>query len=827
LLSLKHKSVSRIAMFLVAMCFALGSAGHARSPERPGELSPMAPLLVDFSQGSNRNPHQGEVVWIRGILRQNNSLYIEGMSTLQRIIFFNIPKTIDDVHTLTLSHQANELTSHAYDFITSWPQAVKAGMAIGGLPLFANLNECGPQIGPPESLADVCVILHGSGFTITTDVPDTMGPLLGDEVASKAAAYESYFGNRTVKIYGDSPISAASMSFDGYRGNADMYAQYTLTWTSRSSSILIEMAGHLAVTVDPLQAGIGYGDGRGSANFYGGPYRFRLHQLDGASLGVQENQILGADIFLPPSVCEVSPESEGVCAGESATFTAHSRGGTRPFTWEWTKPPDTAVLSTDSALTISNATAADGGQYQVVVVDQNCFREACYAYLTVLPQPECGIVDGADSLCFGDTTRWCATPDGMMSYEWNVPPSGSTFTERCLQVGAGLAPGTYTYRVKVTNDRGCAEICARELTVLPKPACGVDAWMDSLCFGDTTTWCAEPDGMESYEWSEPAGGFTCTEQCPLLGEGLAPGTYTYQVVVCDQQGCIDTCYRDLTVLPPPGCDIVNESDSLCFGDTTTWCAEPDGMESYEWSEPVSGFTSLEQCPLLGEGLSPGRHAFTVITTDFYGCADTCSRDLMVWVPVPVVMASFEATAGGDFIAIDWITASEMNCQRWEIYRGDGRDGGYRKIGELPGYGSTETAHAYRWVDRVVNSEFTYFYKIKQVDFDGKSWWSHAVSAIPGSPVPKSYALSQNYPNPFNAETEIRYQIPEDDHVVLVIYNTLGEEVRTLVDMDQAASWYVVTWDGRDDLGLRVASGLYFCRLKAGDFSKTIKMIFVK
>ena len=811
----------------VALFFALGAADHLPAQERPGELSPLAPLLIDFSQGANKNPHLGDVVWSRGILQRSNSLYIEGMSTLQRIIFFNVPKSEDDTHTLSISHQASDLTSYAYDFITSWPQAIEAGIAIGGPELFANLNECGPQIGPPEILADVCVVLRGSGFSITADIPDTMGDFLGDEVTSKIVAYESCFGNRTVKLYGDAPISAAAMSFDGYRAGADMYAQYTMTWTSRSSSILIEMAGHLAVSVDPLQAGIGYGDGCGSANLHGGPYHFRLHQLDGASLGVQENQILGTDIFSPPSVCDVSPESEGVCAGESVTFTAYSSGGKRPFNWEWTKPPDTAVLSTDSTLTISNATVEDEGQYQVVVVDQNGFGEACYAHLTVLPRLECDIVGGADSVCFGDSTRWCVTPGGMESYAWSVPLSESTFAERCLHVGSGLEPGIHTYRIKVTDSSGCAEICVRELTVLPKPACGVDTWMDSLCFGDTTTWCAQPDGMESYEWSEPVSGFTSFEQCPLLGAGLAPDTYTYQVVVTDHYGCIDTCYAGLTILPPPGCDIVNECDSLCFGDTATWCAQPDGMESYEWSEPISGFTSFEQCPLLGQNLAPGKYTFTLIGTDFYGCADTCTRDLTVWIPVPVVMVSFEATAGGDFIVIDWITASEINCQKWEIYRGDGRDGGYKKLGELPGLGSTETARSYQWVDRIVNPEIHYFYKIKQVDFDGKSWWSHAVSAIAGSPVPQGYALRQNYPNPFNAETEIPYQIPTDDHVVLVIYNTLGEEVRTLVDMDQAANWYVVTWDGRDDLGLSVASGLYFCRLKAGDFSKTIKMIFVK
>lgn len=94
-------------------------------------------------------------------------------------------------------------------------------------------------------------------------------------------------------------------------------------------------------------------------------------------------------------------------------------------------------------------------------------------------------------------------------------------------------------------------------------------------------------------------------------------------------------------------------------------------------------------------------------------------------------------------------------------------------------------------------------------------------------LPTFYFLSQNYPNPFNDNTQIRYQIPKACHTSLKIFNTLGQEVRTLVDDDQKTSWYVVNWDGRDDRGQEVATGLYFCRLKAGGLEKTIKMGLVK
>lgn len=92
---------------------------------------------------------------------------------------------------------------------------------------------------------------------------------------------------------------------------------------------------------------------------------------------------------------------------------------------------------------------------------------------------------------------------------------------------------------------------------------------------------------------------------------------------------------------------------------------------------------------------------------------------------------------------------------------------------------------------------------------------------------KAFALHKNYPNPFNAKTEIRYQIPENVHVSMKIFDTLGHKVRTVVDAGQKVGSYAVTWDGRDDRGREVASGLYFCRLKAGGFAKTIKMVLVR
>lgn len=93
--------------------------------------------------------------------------------------------------------------------------------------------------------------------------------------------------------------------------------------------------------------------------------------------------------------------------------------------------------------------------------------------------------------------------------------------------------------------------------------------------------------------------------------------------------------------------------------------------------------------------------------------------------------------------------------------------------------------------------------------------------------PPQFTLEQNYPNPFNPGTFIQYKLPRDEKVVLKIYNLLGQKIRTLVDREQKAGVHKIRWDGKDDLGREVASGIYFYKIKAGSFTKTRKMLLLK
>jgi len=94
-------------------------------------------------------------------------------------------------------------------------------------------------------------------------------------------------------------------------------------------------------------------------------------------------------------------------------------------------------------------------------------------------------------------------------------------------------------------------------------------------------------------------------------------------------------------------------------------------------------------------------------------------------------------------------------------------------------------------------------------------------------TPAKFQLSQNYPNPFNHATTIHYQIPKTEFVQIDIYNLMGQKIRTLVSKQQQPNYYKITWNGKDDNGTMVASGVYIYRIRAGYFNQSNKLLFLK
>lgn len=105
--------------------------------------------------------------------------------------------------------------------------------------------------------------------------------------------------------------------------------------------------------------------------------------------------------------------------------------------------------------------------------------------------------------------------------------------------------------------------------------------------------------------------------------------------------------------------------------------------------------------------------------------------------------------------------------------------------------------------------------------------ANAIGGSENGQLANSYRLEQNYPNPFNPETHISYYLPKTSIVDLNIYNMLGQRIRTLVHQVQNAGSYTVQWDGKNDFGAPVASGVYLYNLTAGKFKESRRMVLLK
>jgi hypothetical protein len=94
-------------------------------------------------------------------------------------------------------------------------------------------------------------------------------------------------------------------------------------------------------------------------------------------------------------------------------------------------------------------------------------------------------------------------------------------------------------------------------------------------------------------------------------------------------------------------------------------------------------------------------------------------------------------------------------------------------------------------------------------------------------LPAQSRLSYNYPNPFNPETVIRYTLPQAGFTQVIVYNNLGQRISILIDQEQQAGVHEVRWDGRDDQGNAVGSGVYFYRIVTNGFTETKKMLLIR
>jgi hypothetical protein len=173
------------------------------------------------------------------------------------------------------------------------------------------------------------------------------------------------------------------------------------------------------------------------------------------------------------------------------------------------------------------------------------------------------------------------------------------------------------------------------------------------------------------------------------------------------------------------------------------------------------------------------------------------------------------------VEVSWRTVSETNNYGFEVQRKRGDAGEWMKIAFVEGHGTTLAAQAYSYVDREL-SFGQYYYRIKQVDLDGKSQTFPEMKVTVGAEADK-VVLAQNYPNPFNPSTVIEFVVPMSGHATMTVYNVLGQEVASLFEGNAEAGKIQTARFNASNL----PSGIYFYTLRSAGKVETKRMLLMK
>jgi hypothetical protein len=192
--------------------------------------------------------------------------------------------------------------------------------------------------------------------------------------------------------------------------------------------------------------------------------------------------------------------------------------------------------------------------------------------------------------------------------------------------------------------------------------------------------------------------------------------------------------------------------------------------------------------------------------------------------VPVALGGFESAIVDRAVSLRWHTVFELETEGFHVLRSEKRESGYERIttAVIPSQGDVHGS-SYEFKDETVRPNRTYFYRLEEASRNGEGQVFGPYEVF----YRASFELGQNSPNPFNPTTRIRFTVPEDAKVSLVVYDVAGREVRTLVNGEQPANHYEIEWDAKDNRGEAVSSGVYFYRLQAGRHVQTKKMMVLK
>ncbi len=191
--------------------------------------------------------------------------------------------------------------------------------------------------------------------------------------------------------------------------------------------------------------------------------------------------------------------------------------------------------------------------------------------------------------------------------------------------------------------------------------------------------------------------------------------------------------------------------------------------------------------------------------------------------IPVELTAFFALNNEKGVMLKWTTATESNNSGFLIERSDDKIN-FNEVTFIDGKGTTTEVTDYEYLD-VISKPGIYYYRLKQIDFDGSYNYSNLVEGNVNGP--EVFILSQNYPNPFNPSTVIKFSLPIDSRVRIELFNTLGEKVDELTNRDYSVGNHEINFDAS-----KLSNGVYYYTINANGydgitFSSTKKMVLIR
>ena len=189
---------------------------------------------------------------------------------------------------------------------------------------------------------------------------------------------------------------------------------------------------------------------------------------------------------------------------------------------------------------------------------------------------------------------------------------------------------------------------------------------------------------------------------------------------------------------------------------------------------------------------------------------------------PVELTSFNANTNSNIVNLEWSTATEKNNRGFEIERKSSTND-FITVAFVNGMGTTTKTNHYFWSENIQPG--IYSYRLKQVDYNGQFEYSKSVEIVV---APKNFSLEQNFPNPFNPSTIIRYNVSIESNIKIMVFNSLGENVREFKIGTRPAGFYDLNFNSNG-----LTSGVYFYTIQTTSidgkqiFAATKKMTLLK